>query len=79
MSVLMLNNFPDDCPFNEKGPFISLYLKTNNFPKESKKDKIEFKKLVTHIKDKMVTDFNSIEIEKFIEPLNQLERDSKLD
>lgn len=72
MSVLMLNNFPDDCPFNEKGPYISLYLKTNNFPKESKK-------LVTHIKDKMVTDYNSIEIEKFIEPLNQLERDSKLD
>lgn len=72
MSVLILNNFPDDCPFNEKGPFISLYLKTNNFPKESKK-------LVTHIKDKMVTDYNSIEIEKFIEPLNQLERDSKLD
>ena len=72
MSVLMLNNFPVDCPFNEKGPYISLYLKTNNFPKESKK-------LVTHIKDKMVTDYNSIEIEKFIEPLNQLERDSKLD
>ena len=46
MSVFVLNNFPDDCPFNEIGPFISLYLTTHNHPLESKKDRIEFKKLI---------------------------------
>ena len=76
MSVLMLNNFPDDCPFNEKGPFVSLYLKTSNIPQESKKDRIEFKKLITLAKDKLVANYNKIEIEKFLEPLYQLENES---
>lgn len=76
MSVLMLKHFPDDCPFNEKGPFVSLYLKTNNIPQESKKDRIEFKKLIAQVKDKLIADYNNIEIEKFIEPLNELENES---
>ena len=46
MSVFKPNNFPDDCPFNEAGSFISLYLKTYNHPLESKKDRIEFMNLI---------------------------------
>ena len=76
MSVFMLNNFPEDCPFNEKGPFISLYLSTSNLPQESKKDRIVFKNLIAQAKDKLVTDYNKIEIEKFLEPLYQLEKES---
>ena len=76
MSVFMLNNFPEDCPFNEKGPFISLYLSTSNLPQESKKDRAVFKNLIAQAKDKLVTDYNKIEIEKFLEPLYQLEKES---
>lgn len=76
MSVFVLNNFPDDCPFNEIGPFISLYLTTHNHPLESKKDRIEFKKLIAQAKDKLVKDYNKLEIEEFVKPLNNLEQDS---
>lgn len=76
MSFFMLNNFPDDCPFNEMGSFISLYLTTHNHPQESKKDRIEFKKLITQVKEKLVKDYNNLEIEEFVKPLNLLEQDS---
>ena len=76
MSVFMLNNFPDDCPFNEMGSFISLYLTTHNHPQESKKDRIEFKKLITQAKEKLVKNYNKLEIEEFVKPLNLLEQDS---
>jgi hypothetical protein len=76
MSVFMLNNFPYDCPFNEKGPFISIYLTTHHHPSESKKDRIVFKKLINQAKDKLVADYNNIEIESFLEPLYQLEQES---
>lgn len=76
MSVLMLNNFPYDCPFNEKGPFISMYLTTHNHPSESKQDRIIFKNLIAQAKDKLVTDYNKIEIEEFLEPLYTLEKES---
>lgn len=76
MSVFMLNNFPDDCPFNEVGSFISLYLTTHNHPLESKKDRIEFKKLITQAKEKLVKDYTKSEIEEFIKPLIHLEQDS---
>lgn len=72
----MLNNFPNDCPFNEKGPFISLYLTTHHHPSESKKDRIVFKNLIAEVKDKLVADYNKLEIEEFLDPLYQLEQES---
>jgi len=76
MSVLMLNNFPTDCPFNEKGPFISLYLTTHNHSNESKNDRIVLKNLIAEAKDKLVKDYNKIEIEEFLDPLYTLEKES---
>lgn len=76
MSVFMLNNFPYDCPFNEKGPFISLFLATHHHPSDSKADRIVFKNLISQAKDKLVADYNNIEIESFLAPLHQLEQES---
>lgn len=76
MSVLMLNNFPTDCPFNEKGPFISLFLTTHIHSQESKNDRIVFKNLITQAKEKLIADYNKIEIEEFLDPLYTLEKES---
>ena len=76
MSVLMLKNFPYDCPFNEKGPFISLFMATHSHAPENKQDSIVFKNLIAKAKDKLEVDYKPREIELFIKPLEQLERET---
>ncbi len=76
MSVFMLKNFPYDCPFNEKGPFINLFMATHTQAPENKQDSIVFKNLIYKAKDKLSLDFKPMEVERFIQPLEELERET---
>lgn len=76
MSVFMLKNFPYDCPFNEKGPFINLFMTTHSQSPENKQDSIVFKNLIAKAKDKLSMEFKPMEVERFIQPLEELERET---
>jgi hypothetical protein len=72
----MLKNFPYDCPFNEKGPFINLFMTTHSQSPENKQDSIVFKNLIAKAKDKLSMEFKPMEVERFIQPLEELERET---
>lgn len=76
MSVFMLKNFPYDCPFNAEGPFVNLFMATHTQAPENKQDSIVFKNLIAKAKDKLSLDFKPMEVERFIQPLEELERES---
>ena len=76
MSVFMLKNFPYDCPFNAEGPFINLFMTTHSQAPENKQDSIVFKNLIAKAKDKLSLDYKPMEVERFIQPLEELERET---
>ena len=76
MSVFMLKNFPSDCPFNAEGPFINLFMTTHSQAPENKQDSIVFKNLIAKAKDKLSLDYKPMEVERFIQPLEELERET---
>jgi hypothetical protein len=72
----MLKNFPYDCPFNAEGPFINLFMTTHSQAPENKQDSIVFKNLIAKAKDKLSLDYKPMEVERFIQPLEELERET---
>ena len=71
----IVNNFPNDIIYGEKGPFISLYQPTHKYRPENKQDPIRFKNLIQKIEASLKERHNEEDIELIMKPFKDLAED----
>src|SRR5699024_5094633 len=68
----IINDFPNEIIYEDRGPFISLYQKTERHSMNSKKDLIKFNNLIQEIKNSLKQKYSQEEIEKLIQPFKDI-------
>ena len=71
----IVNHFPDNIIFRERGPFISLYQPTHRFRPDNMQDTIRFKNLVNEIENSLKEKYSKDETEKILKPFRKLAED----
>lgn len=68
----IVNEFPNEIIFEEKGPLISLYQPTHRHGPEMQQDLIRFKQLIKSIEGSLKENYPSKDIESLMKPFNTL-------
>lgn len=71
----IVHDFPNGIIFDDKGPFISLYQRTHRHKPENRQDLIRFDNLVSRIRDSLERDYPKVDVEKLLEPFDQIYKD----
>lgn len=68
----IVNDFPNDIMYKEKGPFISLYQPTHRHGPDNEQDTIRFRNLITSIESALRQKYKDTDIDKLMKPFNTL-------
>lgn len=75
MKFEIVNDFPNEIIYEEKGPFISLYQPTHRHRPESRQDLIRFNNLILEIKGSLKQKYPNKDIQSLMKPFDQLAED----